>query len=140
MSTLTQCVNTFIEAISVTDRQESSITQSVKNLDGHLKNKEAKMGVRRTFTAGSWERDTIIRPLDDVDVFAVLDPDVWKDEKGQRSSPQAVLTSIKNYLNGLSNYEDKVSQDRPCVTIQLTDKHIDLLPCFCKLPLFSGRS
>jgi hypothetical protein len=109
MSTLSKCVDSFIENITVTDRQESSITQSVRNLDGHLKNKEAKMGVVR---------------------IVVLDPDVWKDEYGRRSSPKAVLTSMRNYLNGLSDYEDKVSQDRPCVTIELTDKHIDLLPCF----------
>ncbi|MBK6754779.1 MAG: hypothetical protein IPG69_14645 [Flavobacteriales bacterium] len=130
MSTLSECVDSFIENITVTDRQESSISQSVKNLNEHLKNKEAKMGVRRTFTAGSWERDTIIRPLDDVDVFAVLDPAVWQDEYGQRSSPQSVLVSLKNYLNGLSDYEGKVTQDRPCVTIQLSHKHIDVLPCF----------
>lgn len=128
--TLLQSINKMIDNISVTDRQEESIQGSVSNLEGHLKDTESDLDVKRTFTNGSYERDTILRPLDDIDMFAVLDKDEWQDENGNLPKPQSVLTKMKNYLNGLSDYKDKVSQDRPCVTIKLSDKNFDVLPSF----------
>ncbi|MEJ0104728.1 MAG: nucleotidyltransferase [Bacteroidota bacterium] len=76
------------------------------------------------------QRNTIIRPLNDIDLFAVLSRDAWKDENGNPPNPQSVLTKIKNYLNDQPDYKDKVSQDRPCVTVKLSDKNFDVLPSF----------
>lgn len=128
--TLLQSITQLIDNISVTDRQEESIQSSLSNLDGHLTNEDNDLHVKRTFTNGSYERDTMLRPLDDVDMFAVLDKDEWKDDYGNLPSPQSVLTKIKNYLNGLDDYKDKVKQDRPCVTVKLSDKNFDVLPAF----------
>jgi Second Messenger Oligonucleotide or Dinucleotide Synthetase domain len=130
MATLLQSITTLIENVTVTDRQETNIANSVKNLNDHLTNSENNLSVLRTFTNGSYERDTIIRPLNDVDIFCVLDKDEWKDEYGRLPNPQSVLTQLKNYLNGINDYKDKVSQDRPCVTISLSDKDFDVLPSF----------
>ncbi|WP_028298599.1 SMODS domain-containing nucleotidyltransferase [Olivibacter sitiensis] len=128
--TLSQAINRFIDNISVTDRQEGNIKGSLDNIYYYLKKKDNGLQVKRTFTNGSYERDTIIRPLDDIDVFAVLDIEEWRDDYGRLPSPQNVLTAIKDYLNGVPDYKDKVKQDRPCVTIKLSDKHFDILPCF----------
>jgi hypothetical protein len=128
--TLLQGIDGFIDNISVTDRQEDNIESSVKNLDGHLKDEENDLHVNRTFTNGSYERDTILRPLDDIDMFAVLNRDKWKDEYGNLPNPQSVLTKFKNFLNDQHDYKDKVTQDRPCVTIKLSDKNFDVLPSF----------
>ena len=128
--TLLECVRGLIDNISVTDRQEESIKGSLSNLEDHLKDKDNDLHVTKTFTNGSYERDTIIRPLNDIDLFAVLDRDAWKDENGNLPSPQSVLTKIKNYLNDQPDYKDKVSQDRPCVTVKLSDKNFDVLPSF----------
>ena len=130
--TLLQSINQLIDNISVTDRQEENIKNSLSNLAGHLKDKDNDLHITTTFTNGSYERDTIIRPLDDIDTFAVLDAEKWKDEKGSLASPQSVLTKMKNYLNGLTDYKDKVSQDRPCVTVKLSDKNFDVLPSFAQ--------
>ncbi|MEI2824281.1 MAG: nucleotidyltransferase [Chitinophagaceae bacterium] len=130
MATLLQSINELIDNITVTDRQEENIKQSLSNIEGHLNNKDNKLSVERTFTNGSYERDTIIRPLNDIDIFAVLKFDDWKDQYGNLPNPQSVLTKIKNYLNGLHDYKDKVKQDRPCVTIELSDKNFDILPSF----------
>lgn len=130
MATLIQSINQLIDNVTVTDRQEENIKQSLSNIEGHLKNKDNSLSVARTFTNGSYERDTIIRPLNDIDIFAVLEFDDWKDEYGNLPNPQSVLTKIKNYLNGLHDYKDKVKQDRPCVTIELSDKNFDILPSF----------
>lgn len=130
MATLLQSINQLIDNITVTDRQEENIKQSLSNIEGYLKDKESGLSIERTFTNGSYERDTNIRPLDDIDMFAVLKFDDWKDEYGNLPNPQSVLTKFKNYLNGLNDYKDKVKQDRPCVTIELSNKSFDILPSF----------
>lgn len=130
MPTLLQCIDTLIDNISVSDRQEENIKASVSNIEGYLNDKENGLSISRTFTNGSYERDTNIRPLDDIDIFAVLKRDDWKNEYGQLPNPQSVLSRFKNYLNGLNDYKDKVSQNRPCVTIELSDKDFDILPSF----------
>ncbi|OJW34615.1 MAG: hypothetical protein BGO54_07750 [Sphingobacteriales bacterium 46-32] len=128
--TLLECISGLIDNISVTDRQEDNIKGSLSNLEGHLKDEDNDLHVTKTFTNGSYERDTIIRPLNDIDLFAVLDREAWKDECGNLPNPQSVLTKIKNYLNDQPDYKDKVSQDRPCVTVKLSDKNFDVLPSF----------
>lgn len=130
MPTLLQCINTLIDNISVSDRQEENIKASLSNIEGYLNDKENGLSISRIFTNGSYERDTIIRPLNDIDIFAVLRRDDWKDQYGQLPNPQSVLTKIKNYLNDLNDYKDKVKQSRPCVTIELSDKDFDILPSF----------
>ncbi len=130
MPTLLQSIDEMIDNISVTDRQEESIETSTSNLDDNLTNDDNDLDVDSTFVNGSYERDTIIRPLDDVDIFAVLNRKEWSDEYGVLPDPQSVLTKIKNKLNSLSDYKDKVTQDRPCVTVKLSDKNFDVLPSF----------
>jgi len=128
--TLLQSIQQFIDNISVTDRQEEGIKKSLDNIYGYLTEKDNGLSVVRTFTNGSYDRDTIIRPLNDIDIFAVLKKEDWQDVYQQLPKPQAVLTKLKDFLNNTADYKDKVVQDRPCVTIQLTDKHFDVLPCF----------
>lgn len=130
MKTLLQCIDELIDNISVTDRQEDNIKASVGNLTGYLEDKENKLHVKEVFTNGSYDRDTIIRPLNDIDLFAVLTWDEWKDENGNHPNPQSVLSKFKDYLNSLGDYKGKVKQDRPCVTIVLSDKNFDILPSF----------
>ena len=128
--TLLESINKLVDNVNITDRQEENIKNSISNLETHLKDEESNLYVNECFTNGSWERDTIIRPLNDVDLFAVLDFEEWKDEYGNKPNPQSVLTKIKNYLNDQNDYKDKVKQDRPCVTIHLSDKDFDVLPSF----------
>lgn len=125
--TLKFAINEFIGNITVTDKQEESIDASYNNLCKHLTNEESNLSVKEVFLNGSYVRDTMIKPLDDIDVFAVIDKDDYNDN-GTRPNPQTVLTKFKNYLNGLNDYKDKVSQSRPCVTITLSKIHIDVLP------------
>lgn len=132
MSTLLQSIDKFIENITVTDRQEDNIDVSFNNLKNSLMKDDSNLNVKDVFLNGSYERDTIIRPLDDIDLFAIIDyadysPNGWSDP-----NPQSVLTKFKNYLNSLNNYKDKVKQDRPCVTVVLSDKNFDVLPSLRK--------
>ena len=131
MSTLLQSIDKFIENITVTDRQEESINTSFDNLKDNLMKDESDLSVKEVFLNGSYQRDTIIRPLDDIDLFAVIDQTDYA-ENGNDPKPQSVLTKFKTYLNSLSEYKDKVKQDRPCVTVVLSDKKFDILPSLRK--------
>jgi hypothetical protein len=130
MPTLLQSIQKMIDNISVTDRQEETIDKSTNYLDSHLTKDENDLNIHNTFVNGSYERETIIRPLDDVDIFAVLNEEEWSDEYGNLPKPQAVLTKIKNKLNSISHYKGKVTQDRPCVTVTLSKINFDVLPSF----------
>lgn len=127
MSTLLQSIEKFIDNITVTDRQEDSIETSFNNLKENLLKKDNALAVKDVFLNGSYARDTIIRPLGDIDLFAIIDHTDY-NEYGLPPKPQSVLTKFKNYLNSLNDYKDKVKQDRPCVTVFLTDKDFDVLP------------
>lgn len=124
---LNDAVEKFIENITVTDKQTTVIDGAFNNIESKLKDDKSSLSVKEVFLNGSYVRDTMIRPLDDIDVFAVIDKYDYTDNN-ERPNPQSVLTKFKNYLNGLSDYKDKVSQDRPCVTISLGKIHIDVLP------------
>ncbi len=128
--TLLQCINQFVENICVTDRQEEGIKTSLDNMYSYLTDEDSGLSVERNFTNGSYDRDTIIRPLDDIDIFSVLKREDWEDEYKQLPKPQAVLSKFKKYLDGITIYEGKVKQDRPCVTIRLSDKNFDIMPSF----------
>lgn len=130
MATLIQSIGQLIDNVTVTDRQEKNIQQSLTNLEGFLRSEKNNLGITRIFTNGSYERDTNIRPLDDIDLFVVLKLELWKNEVGQLPNPQSVLTKIKSYLDGINDYQNKVKQDRPCVTVELSNKSFDILPCF----------
>ncbi len=131
MSTLLQSIENFIENISVTDRQEDNIDASFNNLKYYLLDEKSNLSVQEVFLNGSYARDTIIRPLDDIDLFAVIDDEDYSDS-GKDPNPQTVLTKFKNYLNNIHDYENKVVQDRPCVTVHLSDKNFDVLPSLRK--------
>lgn len=100
--TLLQSINQFVENICVTDRQEEGIKTSLDNMYGYLMDEESGLSVERNFTNGSYDRDTIIRPLDDIDIFSVLNREDWEDEFKQLPTPQSVLTKFRNYLNGIT--------------------------------------
>lgn len=129
MPTLLQSIDKLIENITVTDKQEENISSSVNNITTTLEDDKTLM-LKETFLNGSYERDTIIRPLDDIDIFAVLDEEEWKDDYGNLPKPQSVLSKIKNFLDKQNDYKGKVKQDRPCVTVTLSNKSFDVLPAF----------
>lgn len=127
--TLLQCIKQLLSDITITDKQTATVSTTYNNLKTLLLAADTKLYGERVFQNGSYDRDTIIKPLDDVDIFFVLDREEYEDG-GALRNPQAVLTKLKNFINNTRDYKDKAMQDRPCVTIKLTDKRFDVLPCF----------
>lgn len=133
--TLLESIKEFVDNISLSDRQEDTVSASYDNLKKHLKctsNKANNLAVIEVFQNGSYMRDTIIRPGFDVDVYAVINQREYGDNTYQRPNPQTVLTRFKKYLNALSDYEDKCTQSRPCITIELLKHSFDVMPAICE--------
>ena len=122
MCTLLHHINQFIRNIDVTDRQEESISNSYEHLKCELLN--AQLGVQEVVLTGSYMRDTMIRPVDDIDLLAIIN---WPYGR-QFPSPQSELSKFRSRLNKVHDYEDKAVQDRPCITVELSDKKFDILP------------
>src|SRR5258706_15720786 len=99
MPTLLQSIEELINNITVTVRQEDNIRQSLSNIETPLKDKENNLNIERTFTNGSYDRYTIIIPLNEINMIAVLKFEDWKDEYGILPNPQVALTIIQNYQN-----------------------------------------
>lgn len=127
MVTLLQSINKFIDNITPSDLQDNVVQSAYDNLEGHLNNDDCPLHIKEVFLNGSYIRGTMIRPINDIDVFAVID-DTDYYVNGSEPNPQTVLNNFKKYLNGLDDYEDKCRQDRPCITIDLSKLHIDVMP------------
>jgi hypothetical protein len=128
--TLLKCIDDFVEKISVTDKQEESVKKSYSNIKSHLEDSDSNLSIEEVFQNGSYARDTIILPLPlDIDIFAVIEKE-QNMNSAKLPDPQSILSKIKRVLEGITAYEGKVSQDRPCVTVTLSDKVFDVLPAY----------
>lgn len=127
MTTLLQSVNQFINNITPSDLQDDVVQGAYDKLESYLLNGHCPLKIKEVFLNGSYIRGTMIRPINDIDVFAVID-DTDYYVNGNEPNPQSVLTSFKLYLNNNGNYEGKCRQDRPCITIDLSKLHIDVMP------------
>ena len=127
MTTLLQAINEFIDKITPSDLQDSVVQGAFDNLKNHLESNSCSLNIKEVFLNGSYIRGTMIRPLNDIDVFAVIDDSDYY-VNGLQPNPQSVLTSFKIYLNNLPDYRDKCNQDRPCITIHLSKIDIDVMP------------
>lgn len=127
--TLAQSIEQFISNITITDKQTTNISSAYGNLQHILVKTGNGLFAVKTFQQGSYDRDTIIRPLDDIDIFLVLNPSPYSTH-GQLENSQNVLSKLRSYLDVQHDYKGKVKQDRPCITITLSDKRFDILPCF----------
>ena len=129
--TLIKAVDDFIRRITPTDYQEDSIDASFNNLKRILTAEDSPLSVKEVFMNGSYVRRTIIRPIEDIDVFAVIEASDYSKD-GFDPKCNTVLDKFKRYLESKADYKGKCRQSRPCITIDLADKHIDVLPSIRK--------
>lgn len=103
-------------------RKASEITQTDQNCaqSRHKRIRKAlddRWDIDRTFLTGSYDRHTKIKPLEDVDIFAVIDPE--GAQAGYRMRPPAdVVSDMAAVLDGLFT---SVRVDGSAVVISVTD-------------------
>ena len=91
---------------------------------------DSKWDIDRSFLTGSYDRHTKIKPLEDVDIFAVIDPDGAQGHYRQEP-PNRIISELVNCLDGEFN---KVEADGMAVRISMSDDDGDatfeLVPAF----------
>ena len=129
MVTITQGFEKCIQGLELTDaeRAEASRQQNVlrDNLRLHLG------GVERDILSGSYSRRTAIRPLDDIDLFVILDRTVHRDVYPP-ASPEQCLRKVQRALAAAYPNKPPAKIQRRSVNIEFQGTGIgyDVVPAF----------
>lgn len=110
----------FLTNIEPTAPQVSAASTSHNAVRKHLANDaEFKKIFVDSFLAGSYARDTAVKPIQDVDIIVVTK---WDKE------PAALLKELKSALDRNTNYQTKTSPQRRSICIDLDHINMDLVP------------
>lgn len=78
--------------------------------------------VSNTILTGSYKRQTLIRPLNDVDVFVILN---FQPNNYNTPTPKSILNKLKNDLK--SSYPNSIiKQDKPCIVLDFNHCKFEL--------------
>ncbi|WP_419929633.1 CBASS oligonucleotide cyclase [Candidatus Poriferisocius sp.] len=126
---------TYVDDAFEKMRQAGEITKGEQALaqKRHHRIREVLSGewdIEKTFLTGSYDRHTKIKPLEDVDIFAVIDPAGGQGHYRQKL-PNSIITALVNCLQGKFN---RVEADGMAVRITMSDNDGDasfeLVPAF----------
>lgn len=109
----------FCRRIELNKQQKQRIISSHRHLRQNCLDKLSM--VRGSFLTGSYKKKTMIRPVDDVDIFLELDIDV------DGVSPRAVFRRLKAQIDRF--YPNSIVRNsKPCIVLKLNHCTFDLTP------------
>lgn len=112
----------FRQAIEPTESEREKVITSHTHLRQNILQKLTY--VKNTILTGSYKRKTIIRPMNDVDVFVVLN---YQPGAYGNPTPQSVLNRLKQDLT--ATYPNTtIKQDKPCVILDFSHCKFELTP------------
>lgn len=129
MATITQAFHDFMLRLELTPAEQAEASRQHNELRDRIRGRLG--GVQRDLIVGSYARRTAIRPLNDIDLFLVLDPQVHRDRHDK--TPGHILDRLQSALRGC--YE----RPGPAIRIQGRSVNIefsgtgigyDLIPAF----------
>ena len=133
MATVTQAFDDFMRRLELTPSEQEKASTQHNDLRARIR--EQLGGVLHHFIVGSYARRTAIRPLNDIDLFLVLDPKVHPDRYAKE--PAHILDRVRSKLQ--SCYSAPGPQLRiqgRSVNIEFSSTGIgyDLIPAFSMTP------
>lgn len=126
MMTVAQALQSFLSSLELTEAQREKASNQHTYLRTQL---QQRLAVDDNFLSGSYSRGTAIRPLNDIDVFVVLNSD--KNAALLRANPADTLKLIQSTLSAI--YPDKTTRRQArSVNIAFTGTDIayDVVPAF----------
>lgn len=119
MATLQQLFDDFRRKIELSENQKSTIASSHNHLRQNILQKLDY--VDTTLLIGSYKKSTMISPVDDLDIFVILNYET------NEIKPQSILDKMKNTLK--SSYPNSdIKIDFPCVSLNFNHCKIELTP------------
>lgn len=126
----------FLRQIEPTNAQKEGARRSHNYFRDLLNQGSMARKVADSYLSGSYPRDTAIRPLDDVDIIFMIDPDAWpKNGFGflfsEHPDPEAVLKTFANAIRYRYEGSSLRIQNRS-VRLRLNHLNIDVVPAIEK--------
>lgn len=121
MADILDAFRVYLENISLPDSQIESAQRSNAALRNHLSN-DSYFGrlIRDTFLNGSYARRTVLRPIRDVDIIAVVDTEWIK------ADPSRAMESLRRKLSFYYD-EYRTRRKRRAVRVGLSDIDLDVV-------------
>lgn len=126
MPSVSNAFERFVSALELTDPERD---RAKRQKEVVRENVRGRLEVKRDIISGSYSRNTAIRPLNDIDLFFILDEEAHAD---LRESPQACLKAVQDALaEAYPNKEEPKLQKRS-VNIEFSGTGIgyDVVPAF----------
>lgn len=123
--TVLQYFNDFASRLNLTDKQIESVNASRDRILTALQSSSKIYLIyqKPCFYTGSYSRDTIIRPLDDIDLYIRIDYSKHANGKNPR---EIMLLFMQALRKTLPLTPMKISP--PCVEIKFSDKKFEVVP------------
>lgn len=122
------CLRQVLRQIEPTAEQKAGARRSHLHLRELLDSGQIGNRIVDIYLSGSYARDTAIRPLDDVDLIVVVDPQYWNtDWLSSLPAPARIIDSFASAIR--RRYpQSSVFKQRRSVRLQLAHINIDVVP------------
>ena len=127
--TVDQSFQKLLANLNPTDKQLQRIKRTRESIDAVLVNDPRiflNTQKQISFLTGSYSRNTIIRPIDDIDLYVRIH--YSKHAEGQ--SPMSILRLMASALRKRYPNNTKVNVDAPCIVVTFWDYKFEIVPAF----------
>lgn len=127
MSSPHQALHLFLQDLEISDALVKKASDQHTYLRTEL---QKRMATRDNFLSGSYARSTAIRPLNDIDVFVVLDPTQHGGPRG--TTPERLLHEVQGVLDELYPNKEQPRLQTRSVNLEFSGTGIayDVVPAF----------
>lgn len=128
MTTVAQAFDTFLQNLELTENERAEASRQQNALRDNLR---ARLGgVKRDILCGSYGRRTAIRPLNDIDLFVILDPAVHASCYPP-AAPLACLQKVHSALKAAyPNHTPRIQGRSVHIDFSGTGIGYDVVPAF----------
>ena len=125
--TIDQSFQKFLANLNPTDKQRERIQKTRDSIDAALFNDDRiflNTQKQISFLTGSYSRKTIIRPIDDIDLYVRVH--YSKHAEGQ--SPMSILRLMASVIRRRYPNNTKVNIDAPCIVVKFLGYKFEIVP------------
>lgn len=125
--TIDQSFQKFLTNLNPTDKQREQIRKTRDSIDAALINDDRiflNTQKQFSFLTGSYSRKTIIRPIDDIDLYVRVH--YGKHAEGQ--SPMSILRLMARAIRRRYSKNTKINVDAPCIVVRFLGYKFEIVP------------